>query len=310
MAGRVRRTELEGYLPVRLFLRDGTPRVTWCWFGGTRLEEPFFFQTVERLRRDPANVVFAPETDETSLGEGADPAGLVLHSSRCGSTLVARMLAADPGTRVLSEPEPFDAALRLPGLPSPRRTALLRGLVSAWRPRDGRLSLKLDAASTLDLPLVCESFPGTPRVFLYREPAEVLAANLSVGALRAGNVAFAARAGVDPAIRDDREFGARVLAAILGAAAEDDGALLVRYDELPGAVFTRILPHLGFRPSAEVIAAMREAAGEDAKNPGRRFTAGLAPPVTDDVRRAAERWISGPFQRLEAVRSRQLGARA
>lgn len=310
-------TSLDGFVPVRLFVRDGL-RVSWCWLGEARFSEPFFSQTVERLLLDPAALVFAPETDggplEAAAGSKEAPSGLVFHMSRCGSTLVARMLAASSRHRVLSEPEPLDALLRLPGtaVPPGRRPTWLRGLVSSWAPPPpGRLFLKLEALSTLSLPLLREAFPSTPRVFLYRDPVEVLESNLELGSLRSGNLALAARCGLDPR-GDDADFAARVLARILAAAVEDQrsgGTLLVRYDELPGAFFSRVLPHLGVGLSAEEEAAAREASREDAKAPGRRFAAGTprggreAGPAT---RAAAERWLSGPVAALDAARRAQL----
>lgn len=308
---------LDGHVPIRLFARDGV-RVTWCWLGEARFDEPFFVQTVERLLLDPAALVFAPETGAGPLEEaavrGGDPSALVFHTSRCGSTLVARMLAAVSRHRVLSEPEPLDALLRLPAevAPPERRLAWLRGLAAAWAPPPpGRLVVKLEALSALSLPALREAFPGTPRVFLYRDPVEVLASNLALGSLRAGNLAIAARCGLDPR-GDDADFAARVLARILRAAIEDQrsgGTLLVRYDELPDAFFSRILAHLGLTLSPEEADAARRASGEDAKAPGRTFAAGAGAAGREpdpSTRAASERWLDGPKAELDEARRAQV----
>ena len=309
---------LTGFVPIRLCVREGQLRVSWCWLGEARFEEPFWSQTVERLLRDPATLVFAPETDAGPLREaaqnGAGPSGLVLHMSRCGSTLVARMLAAIAGHRVLSEPEPLDALLRLPGsaVPPDRRLSWLRGLVSTWAPPPPeRLFVKLEALSTLALPSLRAAFPAVPRVFLYRDPVAVLSSNLELGALRPGNLALAARCGINPA-GGDADFAARVLARILREAIDDQRlgrTLLVRYDELPGAFFSRILPHLGLSLLPEEESVARRAATEDAKNPGQRFVGGTEPgrPEADaETREAAERWLRDPFAQLDAARGAQL----
>lgn len=307
---------LSGFVPIRISPRQGGVRVWWCWLGDGRLDEPFFLQTVERLLRDPFNLVFAPETDggplEALVDPGTVPSGLVLHTSRCGSTLVARMLAAREDHRILSEPEPLEGVLRLPGTfaAADRRRAWLRGLASAWAPAGGgRLFVKLDAISTLSLPELRQVFPGVPRVFLYRDAVEVLASNLEEGSLRDGNLVLAARCGTHVG-GGDADFAARVLARILEAAVADSregGTLLVRYDELPGAFVTRIAPHLGVVLSPEDEAAARRVSLEDAKAPGRPFrTAAARSVVAPQVRAAAERHLRQPFSELEAARARQL----
>ena len=42
-----------------------------------------------------------------------DPAGMIFHLSRCGSTLVSRLLGTLPGVVVVSEPAPLNALLGL-----------------------------------------------------------------------------------------------------------------------------------------------------------------------------------------------------
>jgi hypothetical protein len=80
--------------------------------------------------------------------------------------------------------------------------------------------------------------------------------------------------------------------------------MLVNYQELPGALWTRVLPHFGVPCSADDRAAMAEAARYDAKNPGQPFS--LDPDAkrnaaTDQIRSVAER-LAGRHARLEALR--------
>src|SRR5688572_7060783 len=109
---------LDGWVPFRLFSRGGEPWVDWVHLGDARFTEPFFEQTIRRCLRHPADALFRHQTPLTALSElyrqrpGLTPAGFVFHWSRCGSTLVAQMLAALEQSTVISEAGPLDAVLR------------------------------------------------------------------------------------------------------------------------------------------------------------------------------------------------------
>jgi hypothetical protein len=107
------------------------------------------------------------------------------------------------------------------------------------------------------------------------------------------------------------EYCARVLARI-GAAvvehADDPRGLLVSYDELPGAVFTEVLPLFGIRPEPKDRDRMEEAALLDAKNPVLRFEPdGLRKRemASAAVVNQAERWLRPVHDCLEETRLRQ-----
>src|SRR5262249_57696026 len=96
----------------------GGPLVDWWHLGGVRFTDPFFEQTIATAMAHPFNLLFRPATQLRALAAPATPelrpAGLIFHMSRCGSTLVAQMLAALAGNVVLSEPTPLDHVLRAP----------------------------------------------------------------------------------------------------------------------------------------------------------------------------------------------------
>jgi hypothetical protein len=180
--------------------------------------------------------------------------------------------------------------------------------------RETEIFVKLDSASTLDVALIRRAFPSTPRVFLYRDPLEVLVANMRSSSLFSQNPVLARRCGIGMGESDHTTFAARVLARYLESAIDDQrepGTLLVRWEELPDAFFGRILPHLGVTPSKEEEAAMREVARSDAKSPGRRFVRDSderrreAPP---EVRESAERFLRAPLGRLEVLRAAQIAS--
>ena len=81
--------------------------------------------------------------------------------------------------------------------------------------------------------------------------------------------------------------------------------LLVNYRELPSAVWTTILPHLGVSCSEEDRALMMQAARYDAKSPYFEFAADShdkQEKATDAIRAAAAARLAGSYGRLEALR--------
>lgn len=304
----------EGWAPIRVHERD-VPVVEWCWLDGIGFDEPFFVQTVERAFRMPFSLLFHRETpiDElAALPAGLTPSGFIFHGSRCGSTLVSRMLAAAPRTLVLSEPLPVDQVLRARASES-ERTRWLQAMVAALgRPRRGdehSYVVKFDAWNARSLGLVRRAFPDVPWVFLFREPLEVLVSQFRQ---RGAHMVPGA---LDPALfglaRDaitrmpPEEYCARVLASIYRSALEhrDAGALFVDYRELPGAVFERILGAFGLDSDEAERTRMLELAGRDAKNPNLPFSPDSEVKereATQTLREAADRWVRPLYEELLA----------
>ena len=304
---------LEGWAPIRVHEAD-VPVVEWCWLDGIGFDDPFFVQTVERAFRTPFSLLFRRETPIDALAglpPGLEPTGFIFHGSRCGSTLVSRMLAAASRMLVLSEPLPVDQVLRA-SASERERTRWLQAIVAALgRPRRGERSyvVKFDAWNACSLGLVRRAFPDVPWVFLFRDPLQVLVsqfrqrgAHMVPGAL--DPVLF----GLDRAavIRmPPEEYCARVLASIYRSALEhrDDRAFFVDYRELPGAVFERILGAFGLDCDEAERARMHELAGLNAKNPNLLFSPdGQAKEreATPALREAADRWVRPLYEELLA----------
>ena len=160
---------------------------------GSNSTHPMFDQTIERCLRDPFRLLFWRRTDMDVLAEfvaaspGLEPSGFIFHLSRCGSTLVAQMLAASSEALVMSEPPAFDQVLRAPTFCpdlSPRdHVAWLRWMLSALgqrrKPDQSRFVVKLDAWAIVHWRLIRQAFPDTPCIFLYRDPLEVMVSHLA-----------------------------------------------------------------------------------------------------------------------------------
>ncbi|GAA5120284.1 hypothetical protein JIN84_20565 [Luteolibacter yonseiensis] len=277
--------DLQGWLPVGITRHTSEPLVDWCRMGSRRFTEPFFDHSVEAAMQEPFNLLFRHQLPLDSLIEwqerspGPVPDGFIFHMSRCGSTLVSRMLAALPGHIVLSEPPPLDALLRtdLRGADDEIRIAWLRAWVGIMgRPRNGErgLFVKLDAWHVFDLPLLRRAFPDTPWIFLYRNPVEVMVSAIgNPGMHLVPGMIGVTVPGIDPdeAMRmPQAEYIARVLAAVMLAGLEHLGPLggkAINYDSLPEGVFSSIAPHFGLSLSPARMEAMKAVTAFHAKAP-------------------------------------------
>jgi hypothetical protein len=313
---------LDSWLPVGVSWQDGTPEIDWCFAGRERLLEPFFEDTVRRLVARPFNTIFRRRTDAAVLQDwaarrpGLTPDGFIFHMSRCGSTLVAQMLAARSDSVVLSEPAPLDAMLRPPvPVPEDRHISWLQALVSALgQPRLGQerhYFVKFDCWHVLALPLIRRAFPAVPFVFLYREPRQVLASHLRQrGVQTVPGLVDPRLFGIEPAAAvtmPAAEYCARVLGAICTAAAREPGGALVNYQQLPEAVFETILPQFGVPVTADSRTAMQEAARRSSKHPTFPFSPkDDAPsiPTEGPAEAAVVAFLDEPYQALEQRRGR------
>lgn len=316
--------QLVGWTPIRLEQSDDGPIVDWCCTERERFDDPFFDQTVERCLRHPFRLLFRHRTTMATLGQVADAgatlplAGLIFHSSRCGSTLVSQMLGCLPSVLVLSEPGPLHSVLALTAVPEEQRVDWLRWTTAALgqprAPEQRHLVIKLDAWAALDLPLILRAFPATPWIFVYRDPVEVLVSHEGHrGYHMVPGILPLASLGLDPgaaATPAPEVYMARVLGALLQAAARSvtgGPAMLVNYRELPGAVADRVAPWFGLETGPAEVARMAEVASRDAKNFSLAFEddgAAKQMRASDGLRKAVAQWVEPQYQVLEAQRQR------
>ncbi len=311
-----------GWLPAGIFWRDDQAWVDWVYFGAQRLREPFFEESLRRALHRPFNMVFQLASPLEAWLEALEapgsltPRGLIFHMSRCGSTLTAQMLAACDSTIVLSEAAPIDAIVRLNPwrhAPGQAQSDLLNRMAMAFgQVRSGdetRYLIKLDSWHTLALPLFRQAFPGVPWVFLYREPEEVMVSQMwRRGMQMAPELVAPSLFGLEPPDAPTEDYWAQILGAVCEAALHhyrEGQGLLVNYNELPEAVFTKILPHFGVACSEKDRQIMAETARFDAKAPDTAFLSdGEAKrvAVTGPIRLACQRHLNDVYRRLENAR--------
>lgn len=322
--------DFHGWLPIRVWQVDGQWCVDWCWFGDQRLTQPFFRDDVERALRLPFNQAFRRKTGLDALRQwhiarpGLTPNALIFHASRCGSTLMAQMLAALPDSIVLSEPPPLDSLLRAersdPSLAGQLQDHVAALLSAYGQPRQGneqRLFVKLDAWNLFEASLLAALYPQVPRIFLYRDPLEIAVSQLRQPGMHCvpgllGATGLDAPAGAQQNLSRSA-YACRVIGRTLEAGLElcrRHGGIPVNYCELPEAAWGRLAAPLAINEAD--IALMQAAAQLDAKNPGMTFSAD-----SEQKRRAASaelradivQWASEPYAELEKLRLEPMSTR-
>jgi hypothetical protein len=297
--------------------------------NGRRFVEPFFEQTIHKHQQEMrcASLTTPAETLLTSTERERLPTGFICHASRCGSTLVAQMLASLPQNTVLSEPAIVNQVL----YPKPcdgsvtdaDQAHLLRAVVGALRrPRSEgaqhyegaqQCFIKFSSAAISKMPLIRRAFPGVPWIFLYREPLEIVGSYFRFPADRLPpGVADNGLVEGDPAELSEmppEEFWVRVLAARFSNALkfyQPGKTLLMNYAQLPEAALGPMLKFFATVCSPEEIEQMRRAAMWNAKRPSRRFQSDnhqkrSAVPVS--VYSLVERFVMPQYRRLESIRT-------
>jgi hypothetical protein len=311
--------DLARWTPIRFDFSGPDPAVDWADLTTERFAEPFFDQTVARWASGPhaRSLVrtglegLVALDDEPSL----DPAGMIFHLSRCGSTLVSRLLGTVPGVVVLAEPAPLNALLGLE--PDRVDEATLAGFVrlavrALGRRRHGderHLVLKCTSWNIRSRSVLAAAFPDTPWIWVQRDPAHVVASLLANPPGWLGRQTASPRAarlfGLDPAVvpaMTRAEFTARALGAMLESAATDPGRrLCIDHADLPEAIWQRVAPHFGLEIDPAAIERMTEQSRFYSKNPAPQPFSGAGPedrPVTEAMREAAERFAVPGYRAL------------
>lgn len=282
-----------GWLPTRSVPTGGAPAFDWLWFGAQRLSRPFMEDNVRNAGSLPFNWLFRIRTSLEAVVAGAmvEPhiplSGLIFHMSRCGSTLLAQMLAAVPEHIVSSEPEPLDGVIQWARLAQVEDEAAIRAMraIVAALGRDrknGALHhiIKVDAWHAFSLPLFRAAFPAVNWIYLYRDATEVMVSAMqqpglhtAPGGLPEPVIGFAFDAGSSL-----EDFAARVLAGIGDAILTHwdlGGGRLVAYPDIVKASTGDIAAHFKLDLDASSVALMTAAAKRDAKDPQQGFASDI-----------------------------------
>ena len=327
-AAAVNEPDFAGWLPIRLFVKDETVWVDWCYRGDASLRAPFFQDDAQRLVSLPFNMAFRRYSPIAELVTWARRSAgklrvaplkaFVAHVSRCGSTLVSQMLAHQMTHVVMSEPPMLDVLIniryRLPQVSREQQIEWLRALVYALgqTPQQERhLVIKLDAWHIIEHELLTAAFANVPWIFLYRDPVEVAASQLSQRAsyMVPGMVSAISRlvdAQASVHVPAERHIAA-VLGKFFAAGArvcEEGGALAVNYRSLPTALWTTLGDALGVAGDAASVASLQTEAGRNAKRPRETFTPDAArkqSAASAALREAVLASCSASYERLQTL---------
>ncbi|MCC7700959.1 hypothetical protein IGS59_01810 [Janthinobacterium sp. GW460P] len=179
------REGMRGWYPLYA-ARGATPaHGTMCWrdLGQMASSDSFFVNTLGRQPHEERRFRSTPASVLASIDDCLAPDALILHVSRCGSTLPSQLLASLPQCIVMSEPPVVDSLLRLhhDGGDPAAGIALLRQTILALGQRrtdeETHFIIKFDCWHIHSLDLLRQAFPSTPCLFVYRDPLAVLASH-------------------------------------------------------------------------------------------------------------------------------------
>jgi hypothetical protein len=182
------------WLPIGLTLTSNERLARWIDFGTTRIQEPFFADTVEKLLSQKPRVA-EKRTQLRAVIEAAKgltpiPApGIIIHISRCGSTILSNALRLNEAATVLAESAQVGALLdpqmasRLTAAEGPTfHQELLDSILRLYAAQaDGSNSaivLKCHALNILYACFIRSLWPTAPIVIMIRNPVEVIVSNL------------------------------------------------------------------------------------------------------------------------------------
>ncbi|PWT94047.1 MAG: hypothetical protein C5B55_03365 [Blastocatellia bacterium] len=270
---------LKGWVPIDAVVSEGRPGLLWMNANGEEFSEPFFQQTVERLRtKQPKPIEWFSDFDAAlqleKLAETIKPDGFIFHSSRCGSTLISNALRCIKDAIVVSEASAIDklvVRLMTDAGKESIYSVILRAVVSAFGQRrtgdERRLFVKWSCCSTSQVQRIRRIWPNVPCVFLYRDPVETAVSNLTTKPewlLDPDRRVLAAIIGVSiDTIRtmSDEELCVRSIASFYSAAQQlaNDRSLLLNYRRLSTSRILSALEFFNVEASREEADAIQRA---------------------------------------------------
>jgi hypothetical protein len=312
-------------MPVDAVVVDGRPGLTWMDMSDVELKEPFFQQTVDRVRaeepwRDAGLFTqFDALLQLDQVLPRVQPSGFIFHSSRCGSTLVANVCRELDDAIVLSEANPIDklvARFITDGADPVKESlysVLLRAVVNALAysnsGNESRVFVKFSCCGVSQLERIRRIWPAVPWIFLYRDPIETIVSNMATvpaWLLDEDHRILAHITGTTPAAVAEmslEERCARSIGSFYSTAhgVANDHGMLLNYNQIS---VTNILDFFNVSPSAEELERItsgsrvysKEASGAREFVPDAEAKQNSA---SNRIRQLVEKFAIGPYQLLE-----------
>ncbi len=244
--------------------------------------DPFSHETVDRKPEAPRlHKLFSWNelARFKDASNGLTPKGIIMHPARVGSTLQVVCMRCVEGLVAYSEPMAI-CGLLTPERQNPSqwtRDELVLGLRLIadllGRHATGPFVIKLRSWNCLFSDLICEAFPCVPWVFAVRDPLEIGVSLerkpptwMRARQLRENPFSnFVAASGAP--LNAEEYFASmfRSFCKSVGRLTPERG-LLVRYQDLPDAVWKSVCPHFGIPVPASAVEKMKAIARLDAKS--------------------------------------------
>lgn len=324
-------SDFRGWMPVDAVVVNGRPGLAWMDMSGMALAEPFFQQTVDKLKAEhPGRRELFTEFDTLIQVEkqfdGVSPSGFIFHSSRCGSTLLANACRAIDGAIVLSEPLAVDKLVARfitdtdqPATKEALYSIFLRAVVNALgqkrRGDERHLFLKFSCCSSSQIERIRRIWPSVPWVFLYRDPVETIVSNMQNLPTWLQDEDHRVLASITGTAPDDiagmtkEELCARSIGSFFSVAhrVANDRALLLNYNQLNLAEIANVLEFFGVKPAATEMNNIARQTQKYSKvaSGERAFVADAEAKqlaATELVREMAAAWANSSYQLLEQNR--------
>lgn len=313
-----------GWMPVDAVVVDERPGLLWMQLADVHFNEPFFQQTVDRVRAEhPKRAEKFTEFDALlqfdKVLPRVEPTGFIFHSSRCGSTLLANACRALTDSIVLSEANPIDKLLARfvtdadNAVKKSLYSVFLRAVVNALVQDDQkRVFIKFSCCSVSQLASIQRIWPNVPWVFLYRDPVETIVSNVAnppAWLLDEDHRILAHITGTSPgdvAEMSLEERCARSIGSFFTTAhtLAHDNSMLLNYNLLSVPVICDVLRFFCVSPTAVDVEAITNCSRFYSKHSQERpfvpDTDVKQQNASSVIREMAERWASRPYALLES----------
>ncbi|CAM9427536.1 unnamed protein product [Ascophyllum nodosum] len=188
----------------------------------------------------------------------AEPTGFIFHETRCGSTLVANMLASVESNVMWSESTgPWKVMHTCPKCSKTQIVPWLSTVMRAMTRSARHDHFYFKFQSSEDIQAVTTAFPNVPWIFIFREPVEVMMSRLGAQRIGMAGMEKEVEARVVKGMAAGASRGKQKLTkeattaqqlanlcrkAIQAYEARPDNAMMVEYPHIPEAIFETVLP--------------------------------------------------------------------
>jgi hypothetical protein len=261
----IERSHKPGLFPVAI--NSVRREATWLDLNGFHCYEGFFHQSLATYRAISKTPPSQFRTDLEFLHSAPvepclAPTGFIFHAGRCGSTLLAKVLARSRSNLVFSEAAPHNQIWHVLRPGAAENIQLYRNLIlTMGRKRVASHKhhlIKFTSFNIRHFPTIRAAFPDVPSLFLFRDPQAVLASYARNPPPWMGR---------DPGIDEMPGDAPGAVETFFRAAAliEDPNYRCLDYKDLNAAVLPAILSFLRVEECAEEARLMSSQFGWDSK---------------------------------------------